>query len=213
MRLKTTDTLAMLFPPVLTRPLGWLWRVLSDQVSRLRIRGHDKLHLACGRNRIPGWANADLEGPPAVIKLDLTRPLPVASDSMACVYSEHFIEHIPHDAAAQLLRECHRVLKPGGVLRVSTPSLAKLIGEYHAGRLDFWADMNWRPASPAALLNEGLSLWGHRFVYDASELEAQLRAAGFSRVEPRGWRESPHPALANLECRPFHGELIYDCTK
>ena len=213
MRYTPKDALAALLPPVLTRPIGWLWRLLADGIARVRLRSHDRLHLACGRNQMPGWANVDLEGPLAVIKLDLTRKLPIPDAAMSHVYCEHFIEHIPHDAAARLLAECRRVLKPGGVLRVSTPSLTRLIEEYQAGRIDYWADMNWHPASPAALLNEGLSLWGHRFVYDASELEAQLKAAGFARVEPRGWRESPHAALAGLECRPFHGELIYDCTK
>ena len=73
--------------------------------------------------------------------------------------------------------------------------------------------MNWQPGSPARLLNEGLRLWGHQFVFDANELESTLRAAGFRQVESRGWRQSPHDALAGLECRPFKDELIYECTK
>jgi predicted SAM-dependent methyltransferase len=213
MRLKPLDALALLFPPLLTRAAGALSRLATDAIARLRIAGHDKLHLACGRNRMPGWANVDLEGPLAVIRLDLTRPLPVASNRMACIYSEHFIEHIEQPAAARLLRECHRVLRPGGVLRLSTPSLAVLVDHYRSGRLDYWADMNWRPQSPAHLLNEGLSLWGHRFVYDAAALEAMLRDAGFTTIEQREWQHSPTAALAGIECRPFHGELIYDCVK
>jgi predicted SAM-dependent methyltransferase len=213
MRLRPLNSLAMLLPPVLTRAAAWLSRLATDAIARKRIAGHDKLHLACGRNRMAGWANVDLQGPPAVIRLDLTRALPVVSDRMACVYSEHFIEHIEQAAAARLLRECHRVLKPGGVLRLSTPSLTVLVDHYRAGRTDYWVDMNWKPASPAHLLNEGLSLWGHRFVYDAPALEAMLRDAGFTTIERREWRQSPFPAMAGIECRSFHGELIYDCVK
>lgn len=213
MRVNALDALSSLFPPLLVGAAARVRRIVGDVIARSRIRPHDKLHLACGRNIMPGWANVDLTGPLRVIKLDLTRPLPIDSNSMSVVYTEHFIEHIEHRHAQQLLRECHRVLKPGGVLRLSTPNLAVLLEQYRAGRLDFWADMLWEPASPAHLLNEGLSLWGHRFVFDAAELESVLKAAGFSRIEHRDWHQSPLATLAQLECRPFHGELIYDCTK
>lgn len=203
----------MLLPPVLSQPLSVLMRLASDELARLRLRNHDKLHLACGRNPLRGWANVDLDGPRGIIKLDLTRRLPIASDSMSLVYSEHFIEHIGHRDVQRLLGECHRVLRPGGVLRVSTPDLRQLISEYESGRLDYWADMNWKPATPAQLLNEGLRHWGHQFLFDAAELESLLASSGFSRVERRRFHESPHVGLAGLESRPFHGELIYDCVK
>ena len=207
MRYRLSQLPGFLLPPIVLRPLTALYRVLQSSIARARIGKLAKLHLACGRNVMQGWANLDIEGPWRVIKHDLTQRLPVASNSMDAVYSEHFIEHIEKRHAEALLRECCRVL------RLSTPDLRRLVDEYLAGRLDYWADMNWKPASPADLLNEGLSLWGHQFVFDTAELEALLKRCGFSRVERRGWRESPHPHVANLECRPFHGELIYDCVK
>lgn len=213
MRYRLSQLPGFLLPPIVLRPLTALYRLGQSSIARTRVGSLRKLHLACGRNVMPGWANLDIEGPWSVIKHDLTRRLPVASESMDVVYSEHFIEHIEKRHAEALVRDCCRVLRPGGVLRVSTPDLRRLVDEYLAGRLDYWHDMNWKPASPADLLNEGLGLWGHQFVFDTAELEALLKRAGFSRVERRGWRESPHPEVANLECRPFHGELIYDCIK
>jgi predicted SAM-dependent methyltransferase len=197
MRIDPLQAILVLVPPALTRTVSWLGRVAADQIARARIGRHDKLHLACGKHLLPGWANTDLEGPAAVIKLDLRRPLPVADASLSFIYAEHFIEHIDLPAAARLLRECHRVLKPGGVLRLSTPDLARRVDEYRAGRLGAWADIGWAPATPAQLLNEAMREWGHRFLFDARELEALLRGAGFARVEPKPWRQSVHPALAD----------------
>jgi predicted SAM-dependent methyltransferase len=37
------------------------------------------------------------------------------------IYSEHFFEHLFADEAVALLRECHRLLKPGGVIRTVVP--------------------------------------------------------------------------------------------
>lgn len=205
--------LGHLSPPLLTRLLGGTRQQLRAQVARARIGGTRRLHLACGGNLMDGWANIDLEGPARVIKLDLTAPLPVGSDTMDRIYSEHFIEHIERSAAERLLAECHRALRPGGVLRISTPDLRFITEQYRSGRLDEWHDVNWHPDSPCRLLNDSMRLWGHHFLYDEAELRAVFARAGFSEVATRGWRQSPHADLAGLECRPWHHELIVEAVK
>ena len=60
------------------------------------------------------------------------------------------------------------------MLRLSTPDLRKVVDEYLGERLTEWADVGWNPSSPCALVNEGLSRWGHRFVYDGPELRSLL---------------------------------------
>ncbi len=37
------------------------------------------------------------------------------------IFSEHFFEHLFMDEAVELLRECHRILKPHGVIRIVVP--------------------------------------------------------------------------------------------
>jgi len=37
------------------------------------------------------------------------------------IFSEHFFEHIFFDEAISLLKECHRILKPFGVIRMVVP--------------------------------------------------------------------------------------------
>jgi predicted SAM-dependent methyltransferase len=137
----------------------------------------------------------------------------VEAGTVRFIFNEHFIEHITQPEAAALLSECCRLLVPGGVLRVSTPSLRKLIEEYLLSRTTEWIDVGWAPATPCQMLNESMRLWGHKFLYDAAELKSLLRACGFAEIVDVEWRQSRHDELRSLECRPFHDEIILEATK
>jgi predicted SAM-dependent methyltransferase len=171
-----------------------------------------KLHLGSGTVRYDGWVNVDLDTPEADVHLDLRKPLPFDDCSAEFIVNEHFIEHLTRDQGVAFLRECHRVLAPRGVLRLSTPNLRFIMERYLAGDIREWAGL-WEPATPCRLANEAMRLWGHEFVYDADELTLVLREAGFSEHRFVAWRESEISELAGLENRPFHGELIAEATK
>ena len=53
---------------------------------------------------------------------DLNKPLPITSNSQDCVIAYSVIEHLLMPCS--FLRECHRVLKPGGRLVVLTPNIS-----------------------------------------------------------------------------------------
>ena len=112
-----------------------------------------------------------------------------------------------------LLSECYRVLRPGGTLRISTPNLEKVLDDYHLGRTPEWRDAGYRADVPCQMLNGGMRLFGHQFIYDARELKRVLDAAGFRNVVRVGWHESATPALSNLETRPFRDDLIFEAVK
>lgn len=83
-----------------------------------------RLHLGCGLLVHPDWVNVDLVAyDPAVHALDLSAPLPYADASAEVVYHAHLLEHLRRDDAPSFLRECLRVLRPGGLLRVVVPDL------------------------------------------------------------------------------------------
>lgn len=180
--------------------------------TRPLLDGRDRLHLGCGSHLLEGWANVDMLHAPGLFFHDLRDPLPIADGAVGFVYAEHFIEHIPRPDALKLLCECLRVLRPGGVLRLSTPNLAVIVEEYRAGRVAEWTDVGWSPATPGVMLNEALRLWGHEFVYDAPEIRRLLDEAGFVDVIDVPWRESAHPELRQLECRPYHRDLIVEAS-
>ncbi|MGG5258026.1 class I SAM-dependent methyltransferase [Phycicoccus avicenniae] len=175
-----------------------------------RATGARKVHLGCGPHLLDGWANLDMGGPPGVVRFDLSRPLPFPTGGLVRIYTEHFVEHLRREQVEALFRECARTLAPDGVLRVSTPDLRVLVAAYLEGRTGDWSDMQWTPASACDLLNEGMRLWGHLYVWDEEQLTASLLTAGFSRVERVRWRESEHEDLRGLESRPDHDDLIVE---
>jgi predicted SAM-dependent methyltransferase len=178
-----------------------------------QLAGHTMLHLGCGSHNLAGWANVDYLGIEGVIKWDITWPLPVKSDVIKFVYCEHLIEHITRDQAKALMTESYRVLSRDGVLRISTPSLQALVEKYLAGKTGEWEDVGWTPSTPCKMMNEGMRLWGHQFMYDTAELETLLRECGFRQITYATWRQSNHVELNGLECRPFHEEIIVEATK
>lgn len=95
------------------------------------------LNLACGATFIdtPEWLNLDYTPlGPAVRQADLLGALPVADASLQWVYSSHFIEHVPRTHVDALLQQCHRVLRPGGLLRLVVPDLQEMCTRYLQAR-------------------------------------------------------------------------------
>ena len=89
------------------------------------------LNLGCGERFHPDWINVDLtEGRSNVISHDLVTGIPFAAESVDAVYHAALFEHIRRGDAANFLRETHRVLKPGGIVRVGVPDLEKICRTY-----------------------------------------------------------------------------------
>jgi predicted SAM-dependent methyltransferase len=97
------------------------------------------LNLGCGGHFHPAWINLDIvPAAPGVRQHDLRTRLPFKEGEMGAVYHSHVLEHLPHVQALPFLRECHRVLAPGGILRVVVPDLetiARLYLQYLEGSL------------------------------------------------------------------------------
>lgn len=89
------------------------------------------LNFGCGDVFHPDWVNIDAAPADArVIAHDVRRGLPYADDSFDVVYGSHVVEHLDTAAAARLLRECLRVLKPAGIVRLVVPDLEAIVRLY-----------------------------------------------------------------------------------
>lgn len=167
------------------------------------------LNLGCGPYRLPGFVNIDPE-PGADMQLDLTQPLPWPDSSIDGIYSEHAIQRLSQAQGIALLHECRRVLKTGGVLRISTPDLAETVRDYvndyeHPEFARF--GMAWT-ANRCERLNMSMRWWGHQWVYDEEELTRLGRMAGLKLLGRYAHGESPHVALRGLEHRQYPALIL-----
>lgn len=166
------------------------------------------LHIGCGDNHLSPWLNTELCPRRDQIFLDATRPFPLPDNAFAFVYSEHMIEHIPYQDGQTMLRECFRILRPGGVVRIVTPNLAFLTtlldaNQTHANQayVDYSVGAH-KIAGPAPagihVFNNFMRGWGHQFIYDLPSLRRAVADAGFEQVTPCALSDSPHPELRGL---------------
>ena len=65
-------------------------------------------------------------------------PLAVDDGVAEIVYTSHTIEHVTDEAAARLFSEAYRILRPGGVLRVTAPDSRLAYDAYRRGDIDFF---------------------------------------------------------------------------
>ena len=76
---------------------------------------------------------------PDIIR-DITKGLPFDSDKFDEVIIEHVLEHIEHKDGDFVMSEIHRVLKPGGIVRIEVPYWKDDIAVESAGHCRFFCE-------------------------------------------------------------------------
>ena len=168
-----------------------------------------KLHLGCGKKYKKGWINIDNNSDNNIEKLDinynLAKGIPFKDNTIDYIYNEHFIEHLYVKHAESFLKECKRVLKHGGILRIATPDLYSLINGYKNENWlkeskEFFDKYNMNfIRTKAELINISFHWWGHKWLYDKEELERRLKDVGFKKIEFCINNESVYNELKGLE--------------
>lgn len=89
------------------------------------------LNLGCGNRFHKDWINIDFfQADKDVLQHDLNKGIPLPDKSFDIVYHSHVLEHLSQAEAKAFLKECYRVLKPNGILRVTIPDLEKIARTY-----------------------------------------------------------------------------------
>lgn len=184
---------------------------------------HEKvnINLGSGHWKLDGWVNVDIdiESLPDVAA-DLAGGLPFSSGVAGLMQTEDFIDQLELEKAAEFLKECHRILAPGGVLRVLTPDVEQLAYLYlnDPQRLkDLWTGHVGVPlvlGTGAEILNLGMRFAGHTFLYDEETFKALAANCGFE-ARRVAYQQSEVPELRDLDLRSPENaiSLYFDCYR
>src|SRR5258708_2899027 len=95
-----------------------------------------KLHLGCGSKYFEGFYHIDAIKYPHVDCQGFVDRLDyLANNSVELIYASHVLEHFGRNEVDYVLREWHRVLQPGGVLRLAVPDFDACARLYAEGKL------------------------------------------------------------------------------
>lgn len=65
-----------------------------------------------------------------ILSHDLLKGIPLDHSSMDVIYHSHVLEHFSKKDGVNFIKECFRVLKRGGVIRIAVPDLEAIVKEY-----------------------------------------------------------------------------------
>ena len=117
-----------------------------------------------------GWVNLDETKPGDV--LSRVPPAPFQDKCFDEILMSHVVEHMTLDGGRALMKECHRILNPGGVATVIV-SYGKIISLAHlAGQINDWKLNAW-------LLCSYCQESQHNRLYDRRTLTQIVAEAGF----------------------------------
>ena len=141
-----------------------------------------KLHLGCGKRTIPGYVNIDIQKYPSVDVVADIKDLPFDNETVDEIYSCAAIEHFGRNEWKKVINHWYDLLKPGGVLRLSTADFEAVCHEYLENK------------NISSLL--GLVVGGqkdytdfHGMIFDFELLSAELSSIGFASIERYDWKD------------------------
>jgi predicted SAM-dependent methyltransferase len=181
-------------------------KVIREYLESHPIR---KLQLGAGGNDPAGWLNTDIAPRGEEVYLDATQRYPFPDGSFQYIFSEHMIQAVPWEGGLAMLKECFRVLAPGGKLRIVAANLAKFVQllnpdadaqRFIAAKLRL---QGWRktPVAGVYIFNLQMRDGGTQFLYDAPTLRKSLELAGFTQITEYPVNERTDPIFREAEVR------------
>lgn len=159
----------------------------------------------------PQWVNVD-GYPDANVHhcMDFNRPFPFPANSFDGIFCEHVFEHFDLEHGLALFRQCFRVLRPGGCIRIIVPDGEKVMRTY----FDDPADLVKRRQSQTACAMEAVNSYfrqryEHQCLYDWPLMEHQLRQAGFDSVLRASYKQGKVSQAILLDDQKYEWESLY----
>lgn len=173
-----------------------------------------KIHASCGKNYADGWINTDIGSHKKDLYWNLLEQSSFENDSCDFIFCEHVIEHFPFNEGIEIFKEFKRILKKGGVARISTLDLCNILStdmtpEYIKGfATKYSANIKYR----SQIFNRIFYGYGHKCIFDASLLRLCAYRAGFKFKEMTilSGNETQYPDIFNIDRRIKGATTVFD---
>jgi SAM-dependent methyltransferase len=180
-----------------------------------------KLNIGAQVQTLEGWLSVDIwPAKEGIAYMDATKKFPFEDETFDYIFTEHMIEHISFNDAQFMLKECHRVLKKNGKIRIATPSLLKIISNFDNNKelskiyfsklinplLNLQNDIT---PKKGYFINYITYNYNHKFIYDEGTLSDLLLISNFNNINFFNPGKSEDNNLKDLEIHQFYlGEEI-----
>jgi SAM-dependent methyltransferase len=180
-----------------------------------------KYNLGCGPKfyqnflNVGYWAQLqegavykDLNGTTNTFMLnhDLRHGIPAADNSLDLAYHSHMLEHLSYTDGIEFTKECLRVLKPGGTLRILVPDLELWINAYTNNNSFFFEQYRQMGGidpdiyvTKAAVFMGMLHNHEHKCGYDFESLKWLVEHVGFTDIKRTLYGAGTIDDLENIE--------------
>jgi predicted SAM-dependent methyltransferase len=195
------------------RRLTDMVRVQSRATARRLARRRPlQLHLGSATTPREGWVNIDMFGHPVDLAWNLNHPLPFSGGTVDAIFHEYVLTCFPPREALNLITDSYRLLRPGGILRISVADPEQYVRAWLERDAAFLGEVSpGRPTPLIAILDVFYS-YTNRWMYDFESIALLCNAAGFTRVEQRTFGDSRIVPCPDGEHRR-RGSLIVEAIK
>lgn len=151
-----------------------------------------KINIGCGEKKVAGYVNIDVrDGVGADVIIDLEKiPYPLDGGSIEEILANDVIEHFSYRTVEDVVREWHRVLKSGGILKIKTPDFENIINILKRDGLGFMGGTASLVAGDEKKTWMSISHWlyggqdyaqnYHKMIFTKIELKRFLEYVGFN---------------------------------
>jgi len=190
----------------------------------------DKLHVGCGNILLRDWLNITFEPREEYgnikrkedgvlwLNYNLLKKWPIEDQSIQFVAGSHFIEHLDLNGGVFFFKEAYRVMKKGGVIRISCPDLFTYAENYLKNNKEFFNNSFIQEActfknavTPGEIfIAKAYDSGGaHKWFYDFDSLKHLMESAGFCEVKKTTRRTGNVPDLERIEFSAREIESLY----
>ena len=165
-------------------------------IPRLSIDGTDLVKLNVGsfiNMFFYGWTNIDTidlaefaESEQYIFRQhDVTKPfVSVGDDTVDLIFTSHMLEHLSQSESINFLKECHRMMRSGGLIRIAVPNIGLLMRKYMSHDLDFLKHISPSAESSECMIDKfhAVALANHAQLFDSCNLSALMEHTGFKNI-------------------------------